>query len=107
MMPRIRTVWMRFSKFVRKLRGFDTRQCDESGDNYYEIRDQGTRDDASDAPPEDFEHDVVVEYHRAKQAKIGQQLRSRYDNFAQEELPRDILDTLADLNQRLKRRDGD
>lgn len=107
MMPRIRTVWERFSKLVRKLRGFDTRQCDQSGDSYYDHHEQGTRDDASDAPPEGSEHDVVVEYRRADQAKIGQQLRDHYDEFAQKELPRDILETLADLNQRLKRRDGD
>ncbi len=106
-MPRIRTVWMRFSKLIGKIRGIDTRQCDEGRDKYYEGVSQGTRADASDALLERSDEDVVVKYHRADQAKVGRQLRHHYDEVAREDLPRDILKTLADLNQRLKRRDGD
>jgi hypothetical protein len=97
---------MRFSKLIRKLRGVDSRQCNEGRVAYDGHGFQGTGDDTSDAP-KGSERDVVIEYHRADQAKIGQQLRDNYDEFAQEELPREILETLADLNQRLKRRDGD
>jgi hypothetical protein len=97
---------MRFSKLLRKLRGVDSRQCNEGRVAYDGDGFQGTGDDASDAP-KGSERDVVIEYHRADQAKIGQKLRGQYDELAQEELPREILDTLADLNQRLKGRDGD
>jgi len=106
-MPRRWTVWMGFSKLLRRLRGIDPRQCDEGRDSDIQHRSQGTRADTSAVPFESSEQDVVVNYDRANQGRIGQQLRDRYDEFAQEELPRDILETLADLNQRLKRRDGD
>ena len=106
-MPPIGTVWMRFSTLIKKLRGFDARQCNESRNRYNRHCTQGTRDDASRATGTGSEHDVVIEYHRADQAKIGQNLRDRYREVAEEELPRDILNTLADLNQRLKRRDGE
>jgi len=107
MIARVRTVWMRFSKFARKIAGFDARQCNDGGVSYPHQGEQETRVDASDARSEGSEDDVVVEYHRADQAKIGEQLRKRYDEVAQQELPRDILELLSDLNQRLKRRDGD
>lgn len=106
-MPPIGTVWMRFSTLIKKLRGFDARQCNENRDHYNDEGTQGTRDDASRATGTSSEQDVVIEYRRADQAKIGQKLRDRYSQVADEDLPRDILNTLGDLNQRLKRRDGD
>jgi len=106
-MPPIGTVWMRFSTLIQKLRGFDARQCNDKLDHYNAEGNQGTRDDASRTAGTSSERDVVIDYHHANQAKIGQNLRDRYHEVAEEDLPRDILNTLGDLNQRLKRRDGD
>jgi len=106
-MALLQAVWMRFIKPLRRLQSFDERQCNESCGSYDDPHKQVTRGDALSSPSDETEPRAVIDYRRADHARIGQALRDRYDGFAQEELPREILETLADLNQRLNRRDGD
>lgn len=65
------------------------------------------RNEAPDANAGDAIAQVIVNHERAEQAAIGRQLRDHYDAFAKEDLPRDILEALSDLNRRLERRDGE
>jgi len=106
-MPWFRSIWIRFRKFARKRRGFDARQCDKRRVSYtrHHIQETGVSSPASDRQPR--EGGVVVRHERAAEAKIGEKIRDRYHEVAEEELPEKILDALADLNQRLNRRDGD
>jgi len=107
MMLRLRSVWFRFIKFARRRAGVDVHQCELRRKYYAGHRNQDHRDDASDMAATSTERDVVVEYSRANEGRVAHLLRGRYETLAHEDLPRDILDTLYDLNQRLNRRDGD
>ena len=107
MMLTLRSVWFRFIKFARRRGGVDVRQCELRRKYYAGDRNEDRRDDPSEMAATSIERDVVVEYSRANEGRAARLLRGRYETLAHEELPRDILDTLYDLNQRLNRRDGD
>lgn len=107
MMLKLRSVWFRFIKFAKRRTGVDVRQCELRRKYYAGDINQDNRDDASDMAATSTEHDVVVEYSRANEGRAARLLRGRYETLAHEDLPRDILDTLYDLNHRLNRRDGD
>lgn len=98
---------MQLISFIRKLRGVDARQCNKRREVYPVQDEREPRNDVSGSLTTDANHDVIIEYSRADQAKIGQMLRERYDELAQEELPRDLLEALYDLDQRLQRRGGE
>jgi len=99
--------WIRFRQFGRKPHGFDSRQCRDNRISYDGERVQKNGAEAPETDSRISQADIVVEHERANEAQIGESLREHYGGLVEENLPRNILETLTDLNQRLKRRDGD
>ena len=106
-MPRLSAIWTRLIRLIKKMIGADSDQYERSSAMYNGNKLREARDDVVDAEADSPAAQVIVNHERAEQAEIGRQLRNYYDAFATEDLPRDILETLSDLNQRLDRRDGE
>lgn len=106
-MPRLSSIWTRLIRLIKKAMGADSDRYERGGEMYNGNGLREARDGAPDADAGGPAARVIVNHERAEQAAIGRQLRDHYDAFATEDLPRDILETLSDLNRRLDRRDGE
>ena len=107
MVKYLQVIWTRIVRMVSRLRAFDPRQCNDGQVGYDMQHLQESGADGPDFDPHASRDSAIVEHQRANEAKVGKDLRDHYDRLVDENLPHYILETLADLNHRLNRRDGD